>query len=216
MPCRIPQRGTCGFLGEGLHPDLWVALPQDRRDPASGWLHQRVDGHEASGGRPGLTRALSRLGGSPGGPATPGRSPAPASWLPPAGQRRSGAHCAGRSSFRIGVAKAWRVAAVAQPGGDAPSPQARRPHPLLHPRLPRLPAPARTRRAVARRPGPGRRHRIARGLQDAPPHVECAIAQVATWCGRRLKLRYRRQTVNHAWLKRRTAAVNLRNPSAAA
>ena len=35
MPCRIPQRGTCRFLGEGLHPDLWVALPQDRRDSAS-------------------------------------------------------------------------------------------------------------------------------------------------------------------------------------
>ena len=43
------------------------------------------------------------------------------------------------------------------------------------------------------------------------PNVECAIAQVATWRGRRLKLRYREETRNHAWLKRRTAALNLRN-----
>jgi hypothetical protein len=43
------------------------------------------------------------------------------------------------------------------------------------------------------------------------PNVERAIAQVATWRGRRLKLRYRGQARNHAWLKRRTAALNLRN-----
>jgi hypothetical protein len=43
------------------------------------------------------------------------------------------------------------------------------------------------------------------------PNVERAIAQMATWRGRRLKLRYRGVTKNHAWLKRRTAAVNLRN-----
>jgi hypothetical protein len=43
------------------------------------------------------------------------------------------------------------------------------------------------------------------------PNVERAIAQVATWRGRRLKLRYRGQDRNHAWLKRRTAALNLRN-----
>jgi hypothetical protein len=43
------------------------------------------------------------------------------------------------------------------------------------------------------------------------PHVERTIAQVATWRGRRLKLRYRGVTRNHAWLKRRTAALNLRN-----
>ena len=43
------------------------------------------------------------------------------------------------------------------------------------------------------------------------PHVERAIAQAATWRGRRLKLRYRGQARNNAWLKRRTAAVNLRN-----
>ena len=43
------------------------------------------------------------------------------------------------------------------------------------------------------------------------PHVERAIAQVATWRGRRLKLRYRGTARNHAWLKRRTPALNLRN-----
>ena len=43
------------------------------------------------------------------------------------------------------------------------------------------------------------------------PNVERVIAQVATWRGRRLKLRYRNVTRNHAWLKRRTAALNLRN-----
>jgi hypothetical protein len=43
------------------------------------------------------------------------------------------------------------------------------------------------------------------------PNVERVIAQVATFRGRRLKLRYRGVTRNHAWLKRRTAALNLRN-----
>jgi hypothetical protein len=43
------------------------------------------------------------------------------------------------------------------------------------------------------------------------PNVERVIAQVATWRGRRLKLRYRGVAGNHAWLKRRTAALNLRN-----
>jgi hypothetical protein len=43
------------------------------------------------------------------------------------------------------------------------------------------------------------------------PDIERAIAQTATWRGRRLKLRYRGVTKNHAWLKRRTAALNLRN-----
>jgi IS5 family transposase len=42
------------------------------------------------------------------------------------------------------------------------------------------------------------------------PNVERAVAQVATWRGRRLKLRYRGVAKNHAWLKRRTAALNLR------
>jgi hypothetical protein len=43
------------------------------------------------------------------------------------------------------------------------------------------------------------------------PHVERAIAQVATWRGRRLKLRYRGTDRNNAWLKNRTAALKLRN-----
>jgi hypothetical protein len=43
------------------------------------------------------------------------------------------------------------------------------------------------------------------------PNVDRAIAQAATWRGRRLKLRYRGTARNNAWLKRRTAALNLRN-----
>ena len=43
------------------------------------------------------------------------------------------------------------------------------------------------------------------------PNVERAIAQVATRRGRRLKLRYRGITPNDAWLRDRTAALNLRN-----
>ena len=43
------------------------------------------------------------------------------------------------------------------------------------------------------------------------PNVERAVAQVATCRGRRLKLRYRGVARNHAWLKQRTAALNLRN-----
>jgi Transposase domain (DUF772)/Transposase DDE domain len=43
------------------------------------------------------------------------------------------------------------------------------------------------------------------------PNVERSVAQVATQRGRRLKLRYRGVTPNDAWLKTRTAALNLRN-----
>jgi len=43
------------------------------------------------------------------------------------------------------------------------------------------------------------------------PNVERAVAQMATVRGRRIKLRYRGETKNNAWLKRRTAALNLRN-----
>jgi hypothetical protein len=43
------------------------------------------------------------------------------------------------------------------------------------------------------------------------PNVERVVAQVATRGGRRLKLRYRGTIKNNAWLKRRTAALNLRN-----
>jgi hypothetical protein len=42
------------------------------------------------------------------------------------------------------------------------------------------------------------------------PNIERTIAQVATHGGRRIKLRYRGTAKNNAWLKRRTAALNLR------
>jgi Transposase domain (DUF772)/Transposase DDE domain len=53
-------------------------------------------------------------------------------------------------------------------------------------------------------------HGLREDYMTHRPHVERAIAQVATWRGRRLKLRYRDVTKNNAWLKRRTAAINLR------
>jgi IS5 family transposase len=43
------------------------------------------------------------------------------------------------------------------------------------------------------------------------PNVERVICQVASRGGRRLKLRYRGTARNNAWLKNRTAALNLRN-----
>jgi hypothetical protein len=43
------------------------------------------------------------------------------------------------------------------------------------------------------------------------PNVERVISQIASLGGRRLKLRYRGTTKNHAWLTRRTAGLNLRN-----
>ena len=43
------------------------------------------------------------------------------------------------------------------------------------------------------------------------PNIERVVSQVASHGGRRLKLRYRGTSKNHAWLKRRTAALNLRN-----
>jgi Transposase DDE domain/Transposase domain (DUF772) len=43
------------------------------------------------------------------------------------------------------------------------------------------------------------------------PNIERVIAQVASRGGRRLKLRYRGVEPNNAWLKRRTAALNLRS-----
>ena len=60
---------------------------------------------------------------------------------------------------------------------------------------------------AARRDWPGLRE----DYMTHRPNVERAVAQVATFRGRRLKLRYRGQTKNNAWLKRRTAALNLRN-----
>jgi hypothetical protein len=52
---------------------------------------------------------------------------------------------------------------------------------------------------------------LREGYMAHRPNVERTVAQVATFRGRRLKLRYRGVTRNHAWLKRRTAALNLRN-----
>jgi hypothetical protein len=43
------------------------------------------------------------------------------------------------------------------------------------------------------------------------PNIERVISQVATRGGRRLKVRYRGTARNNAWLKNRTAALNLRN-----
>jgi hypothetical protein len=43
------------------------------------------------------------------------------------------------------------------------------------------------------------------------PNVERTVSQVATRGGRRLQLRYRGTDKNNAWLKRRTASLNLRN-----
>jgi Transposase DDE domain len=43
------------------------------------------------------------------------------------------------------------------------------------------------------------------------PNVERVVSQIASRGGRRLKLRYRGTDQNNAWLKRRTAALNLRN-----
>jgi hypothetical protein len=43
------------------------------------------------------------------------------------------------------------------------------------------------------------------------PNIERVISQLANRGGRRLKLRYRGTANNNAWLKRRTAALNLRN-----
>ena len=43
------------------------------------------------------------------------------------------------------------------------------------------------------------------------PSIERVISQVASRGGRRLKLRYLGTARNNAWLKNRTAALNLRN-----
>lgn len=43
------------------------------------------------------------------------------------------------------------------------------------------------------------------------PNIERVVSQVANRGGRRLKLRYHGTDRNNAWLKRRTAALNLRN-----
>jgi hypothetical protein len=47
--------------------------------------------------------------------------------------------------------------------------------------------------------------------KERRPNIERAVAQVAGRRGLRLKLRYRGTALNEAWLKHRTAALNLRN-----
>ena len=54
---------------------------------------------------------------------------------------------------------------------------------------------------------PGLRERY----QRRRPNVERVISQLASRGGRRLRLRYLGVAANNAWLKRRTAALNLRN-----
>src|SRR6266540_2580655 len=61
------------------------------------------------------------------------------------------------------------------------------------------------RRDWAQDPGLRERYRRHR------PNVERVISQLASRGGRRLKLRYLGVANNNAWLKRRTAALNLRN-----
>jgi len=61
------------------------------------------------------------------------------------------------------------------------------------------------RRDWAQDPGLQERYRRHR------PNVERVISQLASRGGRRLKLRYLGVAANNAWLKRRTAALNLRN-----
>jgi len=51
---------------------------------------------------------------------------------------------------------------------------------------------------------------LRRDYMTHRPHVGRVLAPVATWRGRRLKLRYRGVASNNAWLRRRTAAANLR------
>jgi hypothetical protein len=53
--------------------------------------------------------------------------------------------------------------------------------------------------------------RLREDYRHHRPNVERVISQLASRGGRRLKLRYLGVASNHAWLKRRTAALNLRN-----
>jgi IS5 family transposase len=73
---------------------------------------------------------------------------------------------------------------------------------ILHPRDALLRA---ARHDWAARPG------LREDYKKYRPNVERVISQVATRGGRRLKLRYLGTARNNAWLKNRTAALNLRN-----
>ena len=72
----------------------------------------------------------------------------------------------------------------------------------LHPRDTLLRA---ARHDWAARPG------LREDYKKFRPNVERVISQVASRGGRRLKLRYLGTARNNAWLKNRTAALNLRN-----
>lgn len=52
---------------------------------------------------------------------------------------------------------------------------------------------------------------LREGCRRHRPNVERVISQLASRGGRRLKLRYPGVAASNAWLKRRTAALNLRN-----
>jgi hypothetical protein len=52
---------------------------------------------------------------------------------------------------------------------------------------------------------------LREGYKKHRPSIERAISQIASRGGRRLKLRYLGAAKNNAWLKNRTAALNLRN-----
>jgi len=73
---------------------------------------------------------------------------------------------------------------------------------ILHPRDAQLRA---ARRDWAAQPG------LREDYRKYRPNVERVISQVASRGGRRLKLRYLGTARNNAWLKNRTAALNLRN-----
>ena len=77
----------------------------------------------------------------------------------------------------------------------------RRPQPRLHPQDAILRA-ARARWAA--------QPALREDYRKYRPNVERVISQVASRGGRRLKLRYLGTTRNNAWLKNRTAALNLR------
>jgi hypothetical protein len=72
----------------------------------------------------------------------------------------------------------------------------------LHPRDALLHA---ARQNWAHRPG------LREDYRKYRPNIERVISQVASRVGRRLKLRYLGTARNNAWLKNRTAALNLRN-----
>lgn len=63
----------------------------------------------------------------------------------------------------------------------------------------------RARRDWAEKPELREQYRMTR------PNVERTVSQIASRGGRRLKLRYLGTVKNNAWLKQRTAGLNLRN-----